>query len=154
MTLCGEGLVLTACAGAPWLRALLDRSLSDGMPFRCTVPLEPGLGNQLTAFNAQARLLAGELPPTSARGTTRSALLHLRALQAIDAAQAGSRHRDIAETLFGVEAVRERWSADGELRANVRHLLARAQGFVLGGYLDLAGVRRSVEPTPGDEPGP
>lgn len=149
-----DGLVLTACAGVPWLRATLDAALSDGAPFHCTVPLGSGLRGQLAQFNAQARLLAGEPARPSVRGAGRSALLHLRALQAIDAVQGGGHHRDVAEVLFGVDAVRRRWSADSELRAHVRHLLARAEGLVRGGYLSLAGVRHEDTETPGDEPSP
>jgi hypothetical protein len=76
----------------------------------------------------------------------------LHALQALDASQAGARHRDIAGALFGVDAVRTRWTPDGELRAQVRHLLRRAEGLMRGGYLALAGVRRQHTGAPGDEP--
>lgn len=149
-----DELVLTACVGVPWLRAVLDGALSHGAPFHCTVPLGAGLRGQLAQFNVQARLLAGGPVPPSVRGAGRSALLHLRALQAIDAFRAGRHHRDIAEVLFGADAVRRRWSADGELRAHVRHLLARAEGLVRGGYLTLAGVRHDDAEAAGDEPGP
>lgn len=150
-----EGLVLAAHAGAMPLRALLEESLADGSPYHCAVPLGAGLRGQLETFSAQARLVAGTLAAPRARGVGRSALLHLRALQAIDAVHAGGHHRDVAEVLFGPSAVRQRWSADSELRAGVRHLLARAKGFVCGGYLELAGVRRDDDAgAPGDESGP
>lgn len=83
---------------------------------------------------------------------TRAALLHLRALQALDAAQAGASHRDIAQALFGLEAAVRRWNEDGELRAQVRHLLRRAEAYMGGGYLALAGVRHGAAKPPGDEP--
>lgn len=149
-----EGLVLAAHTVAMPLRALLEASLADGCPYHCTVPLGAGLRGQLATFNAQARLVAGAHPAPRARGIGRSALLHLRALQAIDAVHAGGHHRDVAEVLFGSSAVRQRWGADSELRAGVRHLLARAEGFVRGGYLELAGVRYDSEGAAGDEPGP
>jgi hypothetical protein len=85
------------------------------------------------------------------RDDTRSALLHLRALQAPDAAQAGASHRQIAQTLFGLEVVMLRWHEDGELRAQIRHLLRRARAYMGGGYLALAGVRRTGACPPGDE---
>ena len=85
------------------------------------------------------------------RPATRAALLHLRALQALDAAQAGASHRDIAQALFGLEAVALRWHEDGELRAQVRYLLRRAEGYMLGGYLALAGIRRTAAKRPGDK---
>lgn len=149
-----DGLVLAAHVGAMPLRALLEVSLADGGPYHCTVPLGAGLRGQLAAFTAQARLVAGTPAAPRARGVGRSGLLHLRALQAIDAIHAGGHHRDVAEVLFGPTAVRQRWSADGELRAGVRHLLARAEDFVSGGYRNLAGVRHAGAGVPGDEPGP
>ena len=87
-----------------------------------------------------------------ARSATRAALLHLRALQALDASQAGGSHRDIAQALFGLEAIVLRWHEDGELRAQVRHLLRRAEFFMNGGYLSLAGVLDPAAKSPGDEP--
>ena len=150
-----DGLVLAARVGAVPLRALLEVSLADSSPYHCTVPLGAGLRGQLAAFSAQARLVAGTPAAPRARGVGRSASLHLRALQAIDAVHAGGHHRDVAEALFGPAAVRQRWNADSELRAGVRHLLARAEGFVRGGYRDLAGVRRDDDAVaPGDERGP
>lgn len=148
----GSEFILTAHAGVQWLRVALDDALADGAAFRCTVPLGPGLRNQLAQFEAQCRFLAGEPDPPRARGVARASLLHLRALQAIDATQGGASHRDIAEALFGADAVRERWTADSELRAQVRHLLARAEGLMRGGYLALAGVRQRHADAPGDEP--
>lgn len=147
------GWVLAAHTGAMALRALLDVSLAEGRPYHCAVPLGAGLRGQLAAFSAQARLVAGTPAEPSARGVGRSALLHLRALQAIDAVHAGGHHRDVAEVLFGPDAVRQRWHADSELRAGVRHLVARAEGFVRGGYLNLAGVQHGAA-VPGDEPSP
>jgi hypothetical protein len=149
------GLVLATHAGAMPLRALLEVSLADGSPYHCTVPLGTGLRGRLATFSAQARLVAGAPAAARARGVGRAALLHLRALQAIDAVHAGGHHRDVAEVLFGPAAVRQRWNADSELRAGVRHLLTRAEGLVRGGYLELAGLQRdSVAGVPGDEPGP
>ena len=41
---------------------------------------------------------------------------------------------------------------DGELRAQVRHLLRRAEALMNGGYLALAGVSHAAATHPGDEP--
>jgi hypothetical protein len=147
-------LVLTAAAGPHWLRVAFARDLDDGAACHCTVPLGPRLRARLAQFQAQAEAIRGRaLAPPFARRAARAPVLHLRALQALDAAQAGATHRDIAEAVLGSDAVRSRWSADGELRAQVRHLLARAEGLMRGGYLALAGVRRPHPGTPGDEPG-
>lgn len=120
------------------LRATLDAQLRDGGGMTLAVTLDDCVRSRLPAYEAQAALLRGVQPPARARETTRAGLMHLRALQALDGQREGASHRDIAEALFGEDAVRTRWSADGELRAQVRHLLSRARGFVQGGYLTLA----------------
>lgn len=131
----------------------LSGALADGAAYAGTVPLTPRLRGQLDTFNAQAQALEGHAPQVDlARRVTRAALLHLRALQALDAAQAGASHRDIAQALFGLEAVVLRWHEDGELRAQVRYLLRRAQALMNGGYLALAGVSHAAVNHPGDEP--
>jgi len=149
-----DGLLLTAKVSARFLRMTLSDGLRDGSAYAVTVPLVPGLRMRLGAFDAQARLLTGEAPRVSAaRPVTRAATLHLRALQALDGAQAGASQRDIAQVLFGLEAVVRRWQADGELRAQVRHLLRRARAYRDGGYLALAGVHSSPANGVGDAPG-
>ncbi len=146
-------LTLTAEVSALRLRASLAGDLTDGAPYACVVPLTLDLRGQLNAFNVQAQVMKGHAPQVdAARPVTRAALLHLRALQALDASQAGASHRDIAQALFGLEAVVLRWHEDGELRAQVRHLLRRAEAFMTGGYLALAGVSHPAAKHPGDEP--
>lgn len=148
-------LVLNASVGARHARVLLDAGLHDGSAYVCTVPLTAQLRGQLTEFQALAALVDGHaLPyamPRPARPVSRAGLLHLRALLALDAVQAGASQRDIAIALFGPEAVRTQWHADGVLRAQVRHLVARAKGLMQHGYLDLAGVRHGHARAPGDE---
>jgi hypothetical protein len=132
----------------------LSGALADGAAYAGAVPLTPRLRGQIDTFNAQAQALEGHaLQVDPARPVTRAELLHLRALQALDASQAGASHRDIAQALFGLEAVILRWHEDGELRAQVRHLLRRANAFMAGGYLALAGVPLAAAKHPGDEPG-
>lgn len=146
-------LTLTADVSALRLRASLAGDLADGASYACVVPLTLGLRGQLDAFSVQAQAVKGHAPQVNpARPVTRAALLHLRAVQALDAVQAGASHRDIAQALFGLEAVVLRWHEDGELRAQVRHLIRRAEAFMTGGYLALAGVSQPVSKHPGDEP--
>jgi hypothetical protein len=153
LALDGPDLSLTAELSARRMRLSLASSVADGAAYVSAVPLTPRLRGQLDAFHAHAQALEGHAPRVDpARAVTRAALLHLRALQALDAAQAGASHRDIAQALFGLEAVVLRWHEDGELRAQVRHLLRRAQGYVTGGYLALAGVPHTTADHPGDEP--
>ena len=148
----GLQLNLTAEHGANRLRASLSTELEDGAAYGLTVPLDARLRTRLTGYQAQANAIQGQWPPVGAKKVTRASLLHLHALQALDASQAGAHHRDIAGALFGADAVRKRWTADSELRAQVRHLLARAEGLMRGGYLALAGVRQQHTNAPGDEP--
>lgn len=148
----GSQLNITAEYGPHRLRASLSTELEDGAAYGLTVPLDAHLRTRLTGYHVQAGALQGQWPPVVAKKVTRASLLHLHALQALDALQAGAHHRDIAEALFGIDAVRKRWTADGELRAQVRHLLTRAEGLMRGGYLALAGVRLGRTSAPGDEP--
>lgn len=152
LALGGLGLTLLTEVSAHRMRMSLADDLVGGAACVFTVPLGPGLRGQLDAFNVQAQALQGHAPAEkSTRSITRVALLHLRALQALDGAQAGASQRDIAQALFGLDAV-ARWHADGELRAAVRHLLRRAHAYMGGGYLSLAGIRRTAAECPGDEP--
>lgn len=138
------------------MRASLSTELEDGSSYGLTVPLDAHLRTRLSGYQVQANAIQGKWPAVDARRITRASLLHLHALQALDASQAGAHHRDIAGVLFGADAMHKRWTADGELRAQVRHLLTRAEGFMRGGYLALVGVRQqhvgAPRSAPGDEP--
>ena len=152
----GTQLNIRAEYGPNRLRASLSAELEHGTPYGLAVPLDAHLRTRLAGYQVQANAIQGQWPPVAAKKVTRASLLHLHALQALDASQAGAHHRDIAGALFGVEAVRKRWTADSELRAQVRHLLNRAEGLMRGGYLALAGVRQQhigvPRSAPGDEP--
>lgn len=152
----GSQLNIRAEHGSNRLRASLSTALEHGAAYGLTVPLDAHLRTRLTGYQAQANAIRGQRPPVAAKKVTRASLLHLHALQALDASQAGANHRDIAGVLFGLDAVRKRWTADSELRAQVRHLLTRAEGLMRGGYLALAGVRQQPIgvpcSAPGDEP--
>jgi hypothetical protein len=153
LALDGPDLALTAGHSAQRIRLSLSGALADGAAYASAVPLTPRLRGQLDIFNAQAQALEGHaLQFDPARPVTRAALLHLRALQALDASQAGASHRDIAHALFGLEAVVLRWHEDGELRAQVRHLVRRAEAYMAGGYLALADVSHPAAEYTGDEP--
>jgi hypothetical protein len=153
LALDGPDLALTADLSAQRMRLSLSGTVADGAAYASAVALTPRLRGQLDTFNTQAQALEGHAPQVDpARPVTRAALLHLRALQALDASQAGASHRAIAQALFGLEAVVLRWHEDGELRAQVRHLLRRAETLMVGGYLALAGVSYPAAKHPGDEP--
>src|SRR3546814_14533641 len=67
-----------------------------------------------------------------------AAVLELHTLQALDATLAGASLREVAEGLFGVDAVAADWHADSALRARVRRLVRRANVLMPGGYRRLA----------------
>lgn len=145
-------LTLTVDLSAQRLQMVLAHDVADGTPYASSVPLDAALRTQVDCFRSQALALQGLTPDTpTARAVTRAALLHLRALQALDASLAGASHRELAQALFGAEAVQRRWHGDGELRAQVRHLIARGDSLMRGGYLALAGIGPPPATHPGDD---
>src|SRR5690606_32153344 len=64
-------------------------------------------------------------------------LLELHTLQALDATLAGASLREVAEGLFGADAVADDWHADSALRARVRRLVRRGNALMRGGYRRL-----------------
>ena len=82
---------------------------------------------------------AGAVPAATVRPRPPlSALLELHTLQALDATLAGASLREVAEGLFGVDAVGADWHSDSALRARVRRLVRRGDGLMRGGYRRLA----------------
>lgn len=133
----GADLVFGARSGPSVTRACLASNLDPCLPCRITVPA--GLGSK--ASDLALRSLSPDPAQFCSSSVTRIQLLHMRCLQALDALQAGFRQRDVAAAVFGLEAADNNWHTDGELRAQVRHLIGRAKSLVDGGYLALAGVR-------------
>lgn len=131
----GSQLQLTARAGRT-ARAALDREVTVDEPYAVVVPVnDPRRCRHLCE---EAALYAGgAAPKTSASRPARSALVHLRTLQALDAAEEGATHREIASAVFGVSIVERDWSADGELRAQVRYYLKRGRTLIDGAYRAL-----------------
>ncbi|MCO7486983.1 DUF2285 domain-containing protein [Stenotrophomonas maltophilia] len=126
----GARLVLTARSPGQCLRFVLASGLEDGMAvIRAhrrggTVPMRDG---------ATGPALAATRPRPSS-----TALLELHTLQALDATLAGASLREVAEGLFGADAVASGWHADGDLRARVRRLVRRGDALMRGGYRRLA----------------
>lgn len=131
---------LTAERDGEPLRLSLAPGLDDEGPFAVSMPATP----DLSAYWRTTRRLITELSTPTARATrpaarrpTRLALTHMRALQALDATLARASHRDIGEAIFGPEAMEDRWHADSELRAQVRHLIHRGRTLMNGAYRTL-----------------
>ncbi|WP_321886266.1 DUF2285 domain-containing protein, partial [Burkholderia cenocepacia] len=98
---------------------------------------------------ARYRTLASELdalavatvaaPAAAARSRpTTAAVLELHTLQTLDATLAGASLREVAEGLFGADAVAADWHKDSALRARVRRLVRRGDALMRGGYRRLA----------------
>jgi len=136
----GERLVLTCELAGHVLRGAISTALGDGTAYAYAVPAGNRLGARWRAVEGDLALweAAGAEPAAVAHDRPgRAALLHLRTLQALDGALAGASHREIAEVLFGLSIVAERWSEDGDLRAQVRRLIRGGRALMRGGYRRL-----------------
>lgn len=124
----GGALVLTVDAG------LL---LGDAYAFRVHAATDPEEAVRVMVGVRSAMRGAAPSLGESSSHVSRTALVHLRALQALDGIAAGASHRTLARVLFGAEEVTRRWTGDGELRAQVRYLVRRARALRDGGYRTL-----------------
>lgn len=126
----GKGLALIARSPDRCLRYALASGLEDGM---AVVHAHRGGAAIPARRAAQSEHMAAAKPrPSSAT------LLELHTLQALDATLAGASLREVAEGVFGAEAVAAGWHADGDLRARVRRLVRRGDALMRGGYRRLA----------------
>ena len=132
-------LVLTTGVGGRALELTVDAGLllGDAYAFRVPAAAEPEEAVRVMVGVRLAMQGSASSARESSSRVSRTALVHLRALQALDGIAAEASHRTIARALFGAEAVNRRWTADGELRAQVRHLVRRARALRDGGYRAL-----------------
>ena len=135
----GKRLVLVTHGPGYCVRLAFAPGLDDGMAYVyairariTTYPRYQALAAQLDKLAADVGLAAAKPRPSSA------SLLELRTLQALDATLAGASLREIAEGLFGAEAVTAGWYTDGGLRSKVRRLVRRGRTLMGGGYRRLA----------------
>ncbi|QIL82448.1 DUF2285 domain-containing protein [Diaphorobacter sp. HDW4A] len=122
----GKGLALIARGPGHCARFALAPGLEDGM---AVAYAHRGRGAPHVP-DTPAPMARPRPPP--------AALLELHTLQALDATLAGASLRDVAEGLFGADAVAADWHADGDLRARVRRLARRGNALMRGGYRRLA----------------
>ena len=121
----GKGLTLVARTPGHCLRFALAPGLEDGMAVA-------------HAYRGRGVTHAPDTPAPMARPRPPpAALLELHTLQALDATLAGASSRDVAEGLFGADAVVD-WYSDGGLRSKVRRLARRDDALMRGGYRRLA----------------
>ena len=135
----GRHVLLSGFAGNDVLHLALGQDVRDGMPFDYVLSPGPQMRETWRDIEKQRGLLAGQKvhPPAASTRPSRLALMHMRALQALDGSSAGASQREIAGRLFGDESVAQNWHPDSELRAQVRHLIRRARAFAVGGYRTL-----------------
>lgn len=139
----GKRLVLTARWPGCCVRLALAPGLADGMAYlyairACAAPCA-SYRTIAAELDKLATLDAADVPAAAARSRpTPAALLELHTLQALDATLAGASLREVAEGLFGTDAVAAGWYADGGLRSRVRRLVRRGQSLMRGGYRRLA----------------
>ena len=138
----GKRLVLVSRWPGCCMRLALAPGLEDGMAYlyatrACATPCTR-YRTLAAELDALAAATVAE-PAASARSRpTPAALLELHTLQALDATLAGASLREVAEGLFGADAVAADWHADSALRARVRRLVRRGDALMRGGYRRLA----------------
>jgi len=115
------------------LRFALAPGFEDGMAFAYAVRAGTAASSlRHLASNITTATQAAPVAVTHSRPTA-AALLELHTLQALDATLAGASLREVAEGLFGADAVQD-WYADGGLRSKTRRLVQRGDALMHGGY--------------------
>ncbi len=132
----GRRLLMRSTVGRRVLRVAISLALGDGMPFAYAVPAGEHGQRGLKAAAELDAALAGATPKPRRAPVTRSDLVHMRALQALDAESDGASERAIAELVLGPFDEPESWN-DSAVRASVRYLLDQGRGLRDGGYRDL-----------------
>lgn len=136
----GKRLVLTTQLVDRMLRMAISPALEDGMAYGYAVRAGCQLRERWRVIEAELSALDPATVERTALATgrpTRTSILHMRTLQALDGTLAGASQRGVAEVLYGITAVAERWYEDGDLRAQVRRLIRRGQTLMDGGYQRL-----------------
>jgi len=129
----GKQVLMTADWPGNALRFALAPDLEDGMAFAYAVRAGTAasslrqLANTITTIAQATPVAVTHSRPTATK------LLELHTLQALDATLAGASLREVAEGLFGVDAVQD-WYADGGLRSKTRRLVQRGDALMHGGY--------------------
>jgi hypothetical protein len=133
----GTRLVLTCQLVGRVLRLSLSATLEEGVAHAYAVRAGHGLRERWRAIETELAMLDAPTAHRAALATGRpgrTSLLHMRTLQALDGTLAGASQREVAEILFGLRIVAERWHGDADLRAQVRRLIRRGRTLMAGGY--------------------
>ena len=135
-----NGLRLTLLLGNRIVHLNLTVGLGEGKTFAYVIAAGPPAALQWRAARSLRLLLERGSQDTvhvTAARPMRVAISHMRSLQALDATLAGASHREVAEAIFGVRRVAESWLPDSALRAQTRHCVHRARGFMQHDYRRL-----------------
>lgn len=123
------------------LRLSVALGLGEGMAYAYAMRPIGSARRRMRAFAGaldQMAVGSDEVPSALTRPRpSREALLEMRTLQTLDATLAGASVREIADGLFGAEAMRL-WHADSGLRSRVRRLVQRGLALMRSGYRRLA----------------
>lgn len=138
----GQSIHIRIDTGRRTTELTIPSELEDGRPF--SFRIAPGGFHRLNWLAARRanQVLTASLAAASTNAVfrpTRGAMLHMRMIQALDGRAVGASHREIAGAVFGKQIVDRSWSADGELRAQVRYLIRRSTVLASIGYRHLAG---------------
>jgi hypothetical protein len=136
----GERLVLTSQLPRHILRLAIPVTLEDGQPFAYAVHAGADLQRRWRSAAGELRWLdpsdANHIAVSAVR-PGRTALLHLRTLQALDGVLAGASHRELGAVFFGAATIAKHWYDGSDLRAQVRRFVRRGRVLMLGGYRRL-----------------
>jgi hypothetical protein len=128
-----DGLHVRLVAG---LQMLLRGEARPEGPLVVVLGFDRDFGLRVRAVEALQRVAAGRAAPRS-RLTPAQRLRLARSLTALDGALRDDSYRQIAETVFGAEAVdREDWRTASVRDATIR-LVRTGRGLMRGGYLKL-----------------
>ena len=131
----GKRLLLKTRIGRRFVRLAVSLSLGEGAPYAFAIPAGRNRGARAAAREV-ADALAGVEAPSRAVPVTRTMLVHMRALQALDAALAGLSEREIAGVVLDRGEADGDWN-DSAARAQVRYLLRHGRALRDGGYRQL-----------------
>lgn len=126
---------MRTAVGRRIVRLALDLSLADRRPFAYAIPAGRRSAVKRRAAEAVEAALHADAAAIAGGGVTRTDLVHMRALQVLDAQAAGASERDLATLLFPGRDTEP--FSDSALRAQVRYLIRHGRAFRDGRYREL-----------------
>ena len=145
----GKRLMLVTQSPDHCVRLALAPGLDDGMAYVYAIRASTTPCIRLRVFLCELEKLL-VAPDAASVAVVRprpspASLLELHTLQALDATLAGASLREVAEGLFGADAVIAGWYTDGGLRSKVRRLVRRGNALMGGGYRRLSQIESPGE---------